>query len=139
MPYFNVITYAHTTRKKQHTKFYCRLAQSSQIRRLNHANNAKLAMTWQCHIMHIHTIYSDSAKNNLYYLSTINLPKLLYLIAIQCHFTKCYHHSLMSFQCNKFHFCPASHYCVCLSLFQLPRNGYAECQILMYKLIIFCQ
>jgi len=28
---------------------------------------------------------------------------------------------------------------VCLSLFQVPRNRYAERQILMYKPIIFCQ
>jgi len=50
-------------------------------------------------------------------------PNLLYLIAIQYQFTK-------------FHLCPASHYCVFLSLFQLPRNRYAEHQILMYKSII---
>jgi len=32
---------------------------------------------------------------------------------------------------------PASHYCVYLSLFELPRNRYAKRETLMYKPIIF--
>jgi len=40
---------------------------------------------------------------------------------------------------TKFHLCQASRYCVFLSLFQVLRNCYAKCKILMYKPIICCQ
>jgi len=58
---------------------------------------------------------------------------ILYIIAVQYHFTECYRHPLMSFLCIKFHFHPASH-CVFLAML----NANYQCISRFWLKILVC-